>query len=401
MKTFRFFSMAALALMMDACSEEVNEIVDPQPVPTPGVINFSGTVTTKDGDVTRTAMTEQSDKSMKVEWEVDDLVYLYQGGVDHGNASVKSLNGDGSAIIRGTVNNESGGTYDLSQNFEVNYFGGRMAKMYLDEVITQSQEGTLAGLGGYDYRKGSAKLKEDPKNAGKYIIDGAVNMVSQIAIWKLTLKDGNGDALNVTETKPVTIKSGDDVIAATGSYFQGGTTNVVYLAMYPVDNKTVSVTYNDGTDEYSFSKAGVSLAAGKFYQSEVTLTKLKSETITINAGGGGSYSFVGTNFTIDADYALSNPFGGSDPYVWVGNPSSSENYTVTISSTTGKTISKVEFTWKGDPSSYDLSGFSASKGTFTYNSTKGFVNGVNATSLTLSCSTSGGSITSFKIYYND
>lgn len=270
MKTFRLFSMAALALMMGACSEEVNETVEPQPAPAPGVIEFSGTVTTKDGGVTRTTMTEQSDGSLNVTWKVDDVIYFFQGGAAVGNASVQTINEDGLATIIGKL--EDG---DPDKEFDLMYYGGWNAETYLNEALLY-QYGTLDGLGTYDYRVGTAKIIEDPENAGQYILDGAVTMKSQMAIWKLTLKDGGGNALNVTTKKSLTIKSDDVDIAVTGGsdYFLGGSTNVVYLAMYPVDNKTITVTYNDGTNDYTFSKAGISLAAGTYYQSEVTLTKV-------------------------------------------------------------------------------------------------------------------------------
>lgn len=276
MKTFKLFSMAALAIMMCACSEEVNEIVQ-QPVESPGVIQFSGTVSTSNS-VTRTKITEPGDGTLNVAWVVNDLILLYQDGIIHGTAAVKTLNPDGSANILGSLNNEYGGTYDLSQPFDVMYCGGWNQKPYMDEALI-SQYGVLYNAGGsdvssYDFRKGTAKMKEDPDTEGKYIIDGAVKMTNQMAIWKLTLKDPAGNSLNVSKSLPVEIYSDDEKIAATGGDFQGGSTNVVYLAMYPVDNKTITIKYNDGTNDYVFSKAGISLAASTFYASEVTMTKV-------------------------------------------------------------------------------------------------------------------------------
>lgn len=265
--------------MMGACSEQDNVLTE-QPAEAPGVIYFSGTVSTNDGSTTRTTFTEGTNEEgktiMNVAWKEDDLILLYQDGVLHGSAAVTSLNEDGSANINGSisVNNDEGGIYNLDKEFDLLYCGGFNQKSFMDEALLH-QYSVLSNSGAdithYDYRKGSAKVKADPGNAGKYILDGRVKMISQMAIWRLTLKDG----LKVSKYHWLKIQSDGADIAKTGGvdYFQGDETNVVYLAMYPVEDKTITILYTDGTNNYMFSKPGVTLKANTYYQSEVTLTK--------------------------------------------------------------------------------------------------------------------------------
>ena len=80
MKTFRLFSMAALALVMAACGSEDNTLETASPAK-PGLIPFSATVAPLSGATTRTVYTPGTDGESKsiinVAWKEGDQIFIY------------------------------------------------------------------------------------------------------------------------------------------------------------------------------------------------------------------------------------------------------------------------------------------------------------------------------------
>ena len=101
----------------------------------------------------------------------------------------------------------------------------------------------------------------------------SVSMASQIAIWKLTMKDDYDDDVDAAE---VTVKVGGNTVAyasTTSPYFSP---NIVYLALNPVTMGTgiLRIEAEGLGDTYIFEKSdGVSLTAGKFYQSTLNMSE--------------------------------------------------------------------------------------------------------------------------------
>ena len=101
----------------------------------------------------------------------------------------------------------------------------------------------------------------------------SVSMASQIAIWKLTMKDDYDDDVDAAE---VTVKVGGNTVAyasTTSPYFSP---NIVYLALNPATMGTGTLRIEAsglGSTYYIIKSSGVSLTAGKFYQSTLNMSE--------------------------------------------------------------------------------------------------------------------------------
>lgn len=95
---------------------------------------------------------------------------------------------------------------------------------------------------------------------------------AQFAIFKFTTqsKTGQYSSLQNTDVTSLTVTTGgqDYVITPTSA------TSTLYAALPAVSGQTVSFTATDGTDLYAASKASVSFAAAKYYQSTVKMGKV-------------------------------------------------------------------------------------------------------------------------------
>ena len=98
----------------------------------------------------------------------------------------------------------------------------------------------------------------------------SVTMASQIAIWKLQMYNWYGGDIFIGK---VTVKVGGNTVAyaSTSGYFPN---SIVYLALNPatMGTGTLRIEADELGEIYYYQKAGgVSLTAGKFYQSAVEL----------------------------------------------------------------------------------------------------------------------------------
>lgn len=271
MKTFRLFSMAALALMMAACSNEDNDLTLQD-----GKLPFSATIAAPgSGASTRTTYTEVTSGDdagkINVAWKEGDEIALVHGGVKD-VVTVGTPNADGSAPITGAI---TVGTDD--EDVVLVYPADLVASVTSGTTYTEdasvtgkfmTQDGTLAYIqDNLDIRKGTGKLAVSGASAS---LKANVSMASQIAIWKLTLKDGG----NLLSAKNATVKVGGNSVAyaSTSPKF---TNSIVYFALAPVTNSDgalrIDATHQYG-DPFKYEAAsGISLSAGTYYQSTVSM----------------------------------------------------------------------------------------------------------------------------------
>ncbi len=170
--------------------------------------------------------------------------------------------------------------------------------------LLTSQNGLLTETGSisekYDLRKTStpAKLKIDGTTAS---LKGTVTLVQQVSIWKLTLQSG-GSSLSA---KALAVKDASDNLLASATLATAG--SVFYIAVPAMTS--VKLIAANGANSYSYSKASVSISAGKYYQSTINLTPDYTDlsaTATANTyiiSSAGKYKF---NATIKGN-------GGLDP----------------------------------------------------------------------------------------
>lgn len=271
MKTFRYMTIAALSLLMAACSSN-DDITSGQVSTTGRGIPFTATVS-RDGNTTRTVLTEDATNgTIAAAWETgDELALVYQvGSVTKVTKATVTAQSDKTATITATLDEGvTEGTavtliypYDavISDSEDPKY--GTVS--YGDLTV---QEGTLASIaekyaicqgdGTLTIASGAASLKAD------------VTMASQIAIWKLSLTDGT----NAIKATQVNIDKGKDEQMAMVMPKEG-TFSEFYVAVPAVSNGTINIsaaTTSEG--DYTYTKTGVTLEAGKYYQSTVTMER--------------------------------------------------------------------------------------------------------------------------------
>lgn len=261
--------MAALALTFVACSKDDNDMAQQE-----GKIPFSATIAAPNsGATTRTTYTE-SGTSINVAWKSGDQIALVHGGVKD-VVTVGTPNPDGSAPITGDIT-VGADNEDIVLVYPADLVASAAGGTAYTENTTvtskfKTQAGTLAYIqNNLDIRKGTGKLAVSGASAS---LKANVSMASQIAIWKLTMTGGGGMIM----AQKVTVKVGGNKVAeasASGTYFAYPI--VIYLALDPATMGTGTLRIEAvefGTIYYYQKDGGVSLTAGKFYQSAVELKR--------------------------------------------------------------------------------------------------------------------------------
>ena len=292
MKINRLFSIAAATLMMAACSSEDTALNNS---PQQGrKVHFTATIAAPGGNAgTRTEYTEVTEnKKITVAWKVGDEIALVHDKVMD-VVKVKTVNADGSATIDGTITSATDEAtvqlvYPAARVSAVNSDGNpEFNEAVSGKLLTQ--DGTLTYIqNNIDFREGEGQLSV---NGTEVTLNAAVDMVSSIAIWKLTLQDDAATPAALAATK-VTIKSGSDELASTATI---AATSEVYLAVPVVDNKEITIEATGGEDTYALTKEGVTLSSGDYYQSTVNLSKtIVLSTVTTATTIEDGYTVTGT-----------------------------------------------------------------------------------------------------------
>ena len=270
MKALRLLSIAALALVMGACAKEVNQPETEAPL---RKIPFSATLEGM-GPETRTVISEDGSQ-LNVRWKVgDEIAMVHNGTLDI--VSVTAVDDNGRATIEGDLTEESTA---IKNNDPIKlvypddlvltaYPGG--GTFYLEDSDTQSkvfsQDGTLEYIQkNLDFREGTGTIS---LNGNKASLAGSVTLTSQMAIWKLSLRD-NDQAINASY---LSVSVGTTPVAKAINTAR----DTYYMAFRPSKmgsgNLFLLAAANSGN--YTFYKeGGVALTAGKYYQSTVSMGK--------------------------------------------------------------------------------------------------------------------------------
>ena len=265
MKTTKLFFMAALALMTAACSNDDNDLAR-QPAKAQG-IPFTATISISQSASTR-ALTENG-TTIEATWADGEKVALiyYAGGTPTKTDAEVTKQADGTATISATL--ESGATNGSTVTIIYPSTAADGTTGNVKAGLLAAQDGTLATIAtNYDVRTGTGKLSISA--GGATVNNGTagtkVALTNQFAIWKLTLAN---DAKNLCiMADNITIAGA--TLASEGKEFT--------VAVPAVSSKTVTIVANDASNNcYYYSKAGVSLAAGTYYQSSPTMTALDGD----------------------------------------------------------------------------------------------------------------------------
>ena len=334
MKTFKIFSTAALALMMAACSSE-DTAQSNYPAQQGQKVPFSATIAAPgSGAGTRTEYTEvttgDAAGTINVAWKAKDEIALIHNGTKD-VVTVETVNEDGSATITGDItvgtNGEAVTAYYPAAAIELNSDKKPVpAEAYTENLL--AQDGTLSYIASnLDLRSGESTIAVD---GDKATLSDNVKLASQIAIWKLTLQDDaeTPAALSATQVSVKVDGETPETIASTAKLSTA--TSSVYLAMDAITNETLTIEATVGEGTYSYTNEDISLAAGKYYQSTVTMAPPVTDlsTLTDNYTAKNGETLTGTldakvqisiaaRATVTLDGVTINGVNNSD-YTWAG-----------------------------------------------------------------------------------
>ena len=334
MKTFKLFSMAALALAMAACSNEDSALENAVPAQQQGAMKFTATLAAPgSGATTRTTYTEVTEGAdagkIKVAWKAGDEISLYdEDGGATCTATVGTPAGDGSATISGTFDQQ----VEVGHNITATYPASAVIDGFNAKFA--SQAGTIAYIqDNLDYRIGTSTISVEGTDA---TLATALQMESQIAIWKLTLQNSSSGALSATK---VTIKNGSTVIAATTDITA---TSAVYLALNlengNISGADITIEATVGSDTYTYSASGVSLAKGNYYQSTVkmdpTVTLTPAQIGDLSGGDKKTIGDITIELTGDAHFTNYGTTGLMSVYGYPDDPEADPSSFSTVGSFT-------------------------------------------------------------------
>ena len=330
-KTFKIFSMAAMALMMAACSSEDAALNNSTAQQQGRKVQFTATIAAPNsGAGTRTEYTEVTSGdaagTINVAWKAGDKIALIHNGTKD-EVEIETVIEDGSAIISGDITVGTDGedvtAYYPAEAIELNSDKNPVpSAAYTQKIL--AQDGTLSYIASnLDLRCGESKLAVSDDKA---TLAASVSLASQIAIWKLSLNDGT----NAISTSQFAIKDGSGNTITTVT--PPTATSDLYIAMSPASEAAFSFSAVVGDFSWLYSKEGVTLKAGKYYQSSVTMTISKKAGEISYATTSVDKTFGDANFTNE----LTKTGDGTVTY------SSSDTQVAEVNATTG------EVTIKGD-----------------------------------------------------
>lgn len=298
----KILTTVALALMMTACSNDYNEAALQ-----PGAgheITVTATIDA-DGGSTLTRTVAESGTAITSSLAADEqIAVLFSDGTTNlvRTATVKSV-ADGTATIEFTIptslaNNTActlvyPATAAKADNSDV--------KTYAELFATQT--GVLSDA--LDVRRGTATILNDGFTAS---LSDATKLAAQNAIVKFSLSYGT----SALAAKTLTVKDGDGNTLTTVKPSEAASD--LYVAMAPATAATFRLEASDGTFLYIYEKSGVTLAAGTYYQSPVTLDVVE-ETMDVSAiGFDGPYDEKahGISVTVNSPTGAVVKYGTTD-----------------------------------------------------------------------------------------
>ena len=296
MKTFRIISMAALALMLAACSNDENDLAQQ------GMMHFTATIEAPNGDATTRTTYTNYGTSIDVVWKVGDEIALVHNGVKD-VATVTAVDGSGNATIDATITGSPSDNDDVALVYPAAIVStvtdGTTYTRDLSKLMTQ--DGTLAYIqDNLDIRSATGKLAVGGSGAS---LKQNVKLASMIAIWKLTLTNDQHNPINATE---VTLNIGPNPVVSAQSAGQ----SEYYLCTIPdqmVGDLTIEANVNK-VDYYIYPKAnGVTLVNGKYYQSTIPMHYIYQTFISFNHQNEGyDYIYKYSSSYIDVTGPISN-----------------------------------------------------------------------------------------------
>ena len=319
MKIRYLFNLAALSLILAACSSDENTLaisgVNSQQIP------FTATISV--GNASTRSLTEATDGSaVNTSWELNEQVALIHNSVVDVMSVTAVDETTKAATISGTITGQPADGDPVTVVYPASAVDTETKAVKTNLLATQ--DGQLTTISEkLDYRTASSTLAV---SAGGSTFGSNVTLALQYAIWKLSFNDGT----NAISTSQFAIKDGSGNTITTVT--PPTATSDLYIAMSPASEAAFSFSAVVGDFSWLYSKEGVTLKAGKYYQSSVTMTISKKAGEISYATTSVDKTFGDANFTNE----LTKTGDGTVTY------SSSDTQVAEVDSETG------EVTIKGD-----------------------------------------------------
>ena len=255
-KLFKGGAIAAMALMISACSSNDMEETVQQPNNKAEGIPFTATIRVGESATTR-ALTEDG-ATIVPSWAEGDKVALVHNGVSD-EMTVSSVS-DGVATITGNITGSPADGDAVTIIYPSSAVDATTKDIKAD--LLTNQDGTLATIAkNYDVRKGTGTL-----NVGTTAtLRGNVSLENQYAIVKFSLSDGT----NAIKATQFLVRDGNDNVLA--AVKPASASSTLYVAIPPATTSTFRFKAATATSSYFYSKSDVTITAGKYYQSSLKL----------------------------------------------------------------------------------------------------------------------------------
>ena len=280
--------MAALALMTAACSNDDNDLTTQQPQKAEG-ITITAQLAPKTNGATTRAVSDGTNKIV-AEWAVNEhiaILYTKDATKYAADATITAVDGSGTATITFTV--EDGTPDNTACTLVYPYSAAKDDHTGVKDAATllAAQDGTLSA--NLDVRVGAGTIQTTTPG-----LTVTTQPAAQFAIFKFTTKNANGSATIDVTKLTITIGAQNYVITPASA------TSELYVALPAVSDQAVrfSATGSD-SKTYTCSKASVTFAAGKYYQSMLKMAPPITVTWNNNdiTGSGNSFSKDGVTIT--------------------------------------------------------------------------------------------------------
>jgi hypothetical protein len=373
MKTRRFsYFFAMLAIVLAGCSD-IDNVLNPQ---TDGgeTLPFSTVIPAGSAAPTRGLEISTDGKSIKAKWVKGEKIALVHGEtIDE--MTVSAVDTDGNATITGEVT-----SYVDGQTAYLVYAGTRRADPTDDAILTDyidilgnaytaakaadaslkaitkeiilktfdisEQSGTINDINETsDYRLGDSKLTK--KGACATLTTSPV-LQSQFAVWKLSLRD----ATSALSAQKLDIYDADGKPFITGVVSSTSVSDFYYLLPAASNATYTFVAAAADGNIYSCTTKNITLEAGKYYRSTLTLKQdMRATPLTFEANAANA----AVTFNVDTDVAT-NPVSyrqyDSSAKAWTDWTAYTDNTPVELTNSGDKVQFKAENATYATGSSY-------------------------------------------------
>ena len=300
----KIFTMAALAFLMTACSNDIDEPqAQQQPANSDGMITITAKLAPKSEAGTRAVApgTDSNGKDIiKVKWAVDEhLAILYEVNSTKYEADARISYVDEHTGIATIEFGVQAGTADDTP----------CTIVYPKSAAKDDHSGVKDAATLLAAQDGTLKDDLDVRIGAGTIIATTPNLIvttqpaAQFAIVKFSLTDGT-NALAATQ---FIIKDGSNNVLTTVTPSPAAS-STLYVAMAPATASTFRFEATTSTSFYTYAKLSATLAAGTYYHSPLALTITRMQhnplwwVAQYNMAEGGS-SFV-TSHSTESQYCF-------------------------------------------------------------------------------------------------